>query len=202
MREIREEAKFQRQSFLVLRDVSVHPGGIGFEVGALGHAHVGHVSLRDLSQAKDAMLAIKLDVLRPQNGGQIAGSVAPGHVHLPQPVLRGDVALGKKQVWQVSGGDVGNAERVVGHSDGPSQAGKVDRAIHLRQRRPNRAIKPEVEGEEDDQQEYQHSHDRAKNEFGAGWPCPSSDSRSSHGKADYISFRWSASREENLRQSE
>src|ERR1017187_2336915 len=112
MREISEEAKYQRQSFLVLRDVSVHPGGIGFEVGALGHVHVGRVSLRNLSQAKDAMLAIELDVLRSQNGGQVAGSVAPGHVHLPQPVLRGDVTLSKEQIWQVGGDDVGDPERV------------------------------------------------------------------------------------------
>ena len=146
------------------------------------------------------MLAVKLDVLRPQNGGQVAGSVAPGHVHLPQPVLGGDVTLGKKQVWQVGGGDVGNPECVVGHDDRARQAGKANRAVHLRQCRPNCPIKPEIKREEYDQQEDQHSHYRAKDEFGVGWPCRSSDSRSSHGKGDYISFRWASSREEKLRQ--
>ena len=153
MREVSEEAELQRQSFLVLLDVGVHAGGIGLEVRALGHVHVGDSPLRDLPQAEDALLAIDLDVLRPQNRGQVAGSVAPGHVHLPQPVLRGDVTLRKEQVGQVGGGDVGNAERVVGHDDRACQAGKMDRAIHLRQRRPHRAIKPEVKGQEDDQEE-------------------------------------------------
>src|ERR1019366_5977783 len=46
--------------------------GKGFEVGALCHTHVGHSFFCDLPQAKDAMLAIKLDVIRPQNDGQIA----------------------------------------------------------------------------------------------------------------------------------
>ena len=72
VRKIGEEAELQREGFLVLLDVSVHPCGIGFEVGTLRYTHVGHSFFRYLPQAKDAMLAIKLDVIRPQNDGQIA----------------------------------------------------------------------------------------------------------------------------------
>ena len=106
------------------------------------------------------MLAIELDELRPENGGQIAGSVAPGHVHLPETVLGSDVTLGEEKIGQVGGGDVGNAERVVGHDDGTCQSGKMNRAVYLRQRRPHRPIKPEIEGEEGDQQQEQNSHHR------------------------------------------
>src|ERR1035441_3185169 len=76
---------------------------------------------------------------------------------------------------------------------------RSNRAVHLRKCCSNRAIKPEVECEEDDQKEDQHSHDRAKDEFRVGWPCRNSDSRSSHGKADYISLRGSGFREEKLK---
>ena len=60
-----------------------------------------------------------------------------------------------------------NTERIVGHDDRPGESGEMDRPVHLRQRGPHRAIKPEVEPEEDDEQQYQNCHHYAKDEFAA-----------------------------------
>ena len=100
IREVDEEAKLQRKRLLVLRNVSVHPGGIGLELRALRRRHVGNGPLRHLPQAENPLLSINLDVLRSKHCGQLAGSVTARHVHLPQPVLRGDVSLREQQVGQ------------------------------------------------------------------------------------------------------
>ena len=101
VREVGEEAELQRQRLLVLRDVGVHSGSVGFELRPLRRGHVGDGTLGDLPQSQDALLAVNLDVLRTQHRGQFPGSETARHVHLPQPVLRGDVALREEQVGQV-----------------------------------------------------------------------------------------------------
>ena len=129
----------------MLVDVGIDPGGIGFKVSALSRIHAGHHAFRNLTQAENALLAIILDVLRAENHGEIAGSEAPRHVHLPETVLRSDISLGKEEVAQVGSGDVRYAQRIVSDNYRSDESGQANGAISLRQRGAHRAIKPEIE---------------------------------------------------------
>ena len=92
------------------------------------------------------------DEVGAENHSQIAGGEAARHVHLPEPLLRGDVTLGEEEVVEVGRGDGRNAQRVASHHHRLGESGKLDGAVFLRQRGAHRAVKPDVEGKEDDQQ--------------------------------------------------
>ncbi len=99
------------------------------------------------------VIAGPLDVVeRPavfqQPRGPIAGdSVGPGDLgeatlgrptpdlHLPQPVLRHDVALGEEEIIGGLRGDVRHAPRVADNLDGRVQPGDLQVAVNLRERR-------------------------------------------------------------------
>ena len=80
----------------------------------------------NLTQSENALLTIVLDVLRAQDDRQVAGSKSSRHVHLPQPVLRGDVSLGEEQVAEIGGRDVGHAQRIVSNDHRCHEPGQVD----------------------------------------------------------------------------
>jgi hypothetical protein len=61
--------------------------------------------------------AVVGDEVLAEDFGDFAGDVAAGHVHLPEAVLRGDVALGGEEVVEVRGLDVGNAVLVAADGD-------------------------------------------------------------------------------------
>ena len=69
------------------------------------------------------------------NLGQLAGGQAAESVHLPEAILRGDVALEEKRVLPASGGDVRDAERVandggsLGHWRGEGSRNLGQRAV-------------------------------------------------------------------------
>ncbi len=184
VREVGEEAKLQRQRLLVLRDVRVHARGVSLELRLLRSRHDGHRSLGHLPQSQDALLAVKLDVLRTQHRRQFARSETAGHVHLPQPVLRGNVSLREQQVAQVGRRNVGNAQRVVGHDNRAGKARQMNGSVHLRQRGLHRAIEPEVEAEEGDQQQHQDRYHHAEDEFAVGRAGRRGNRRGYHGNFD------------------
>ncbi len=114
--------------------VGVHPTGIGGVVPVILRRAEFHGLAGCLPYSQDALLAIELHHLPAQNLGQFPGGVTSRHIHLPQPVLRGDKTLRKEQVFHVAGTDRGDAVRVANHIHTRLQPGHAQAAIHLRQR--------------------------------------------------------------------
>ena len=75
--------------------------------------------------------------------GDLSGDVAAGHVHLPEAVLGGDVALGREEVVEVGGLDVRDAVLIAADGDLGREAGKLDRAVDLRQGGADGVLEPE-----------------------------------------------------------
>ena len=155
VRSVSKKAKLQRQRLGVLGDVCVHAVGVGLKLRALRRVHGGDGLFRDLPQAEDALLAVGSDKVRAEDHGQIAGSEAARHVHLPQPLLRGDIALSEEEIAKVRRGDGRDPERIARDRYRLGESGHSNGAVFLRQSGAHSAVKPDIEGEEDDQQQQQ-----------------------------------------------
>ncbi len=165
MRGVGQEAEFQREGFAVLGDIGVYAVGIGLKLRVLRRVHLSDGLLRYLAQSEDALLAIRVHEVGAKNYGEIAGSKTACHVHLPEPLLRGDVALGEKEVVEGCRGDCWDAQPITSDHHWMSESSKLNGAVFLRQRGTHCSIKPEVEGKKNDQQECQDRYDRTKQEF-------------------------------------
>ena len=77
---------------------------------------------------------VELEGAGAQDFGEAASGQATVKVHLPEPVLSVDVALGEVKVGNVVGVDVGDAPGVAVDGDRPVQPMQADGAIGLRQR--------------------------------------------------------------------
>ncbi len=90
-------------------DVGVDAAGVVLEEAAILRGEAGGEPLRSLPELEHALDAVMLDEVAAENFRDFAGSDAAHHVHLPETVLRGDVALCGDQVVDAGGGDVGDA---------------------------------------------------------------------------------------------
>src|SRR5262249_20454513 len=97
----------------------------------------------------------------------LAAHRAPRQIHLPKPVLRRDITLGKKEVRQVGCSEMGNAVRVANHRNRRLQAPESDRPIELRHRTLRHAVKPEKSQRARDDKE-QHKPDDNLEEHSPG----------------------------------
>ncbi len=74
---------------------------------------------------------------------KIASGETAGDVHLPKPVLRGDVALSSKQVIEICSVDMRDIVFVAPDRDCGLQACELDLPIHLRQLLTHGMTQPE-----------------------------------------------------------
>jgi hypothetical protein len=114
-------------------DEGVDAAGVGVVLVALVSGHGDDGCVGRVAQLQDALLAVVVDERRAEQFGEVAGAGAAEGVHLPEAVLRGDVALGEEQVVECGGVDGRDALRVAGDGDRRGKPGDVDRAIELRQ---------------------------------------------------------------------
>ena len=118
------ELELHRQVVAVLPDVGVHAGGVGGEqpvgVGVIARP-LGFVEGSPEPHQPGA--AVVVERLRTEDLRQPPLAPAAPHLHLPQPVLRHDVALCEEQVVVVPRVDVGHAPLVADHLDRLLQAG-------------------------------------------------------------------------------
>ena len=91
--------------------------------------------------------------------GQIAGDVAAKGIHLPEPVLGGDIALGDDEVIERSGADVGYALGVALYGDWGGEASEGEGAVELRKRFAHRLASPVAGSEEGDDYEGEKKRD-------------------------------------------
>ena len=80
--------------------------------------------------------------------GHVAGDEAAEGVHLPEAVLRGDVALGDDEVVEGGGVDVGDAVGIALDGDGSGEAGDGECAVKLREGVAQGLVRPVACGEE------------------------------------------------------
>ena len=74
--------------------------------------------------------------------GQLAQRRPAERIHLPQPVLGGDVPLRKHQVVKIGGADVGHTLRVAEDADRRREALDAHLAVNLRQRSVQLKVAP------------------------------------------------------------
>lgn len=73
--------------------------------------------------------------------------------------------MNEEKVVEGCRGDGGNTKPIASDRDRMSESGKLNGAVFSWQRGTHRTIKPEVEGEENDEQQAQDRYDRTKQEF-------------------------------------
>ena len=180
-----------------LLDVGGHAGRVRFQHGACFGAGRRQAGGRGLLQAQRAEEAVPIQRRLAHHLREAAGGPAPVHVHLPQPVLRGDVALGKEEVVQVGGFDVGDAPVVPVDPHLAAEPGQVHGALALGRRAAQVPVAPADDGhpsgEHEGQQHHQEDQERpppaaAGTEGGCGTPAhndrlPPTGWRSKHGRA-------------------
>ena len=93
-------------------DEEIHTAGVGGESGAVGGRQGGVGIFGDPPQAHAARFAVGLQQIRAENLGQVPGGEAAQRIHLPEAVLRRDVALDEKRVVQAGGADVRLSQRI------------------------------------------------------------------------------------------
>ena len=71
-------------------------------------------------------------------------------IHLPEPVLRGDEALGEDEIVKREGADVGNAVSVALNGYGGREARDGDGSVELRERVVQSLVDPVARGKEAD----------------------------------------------------
>src|SRR4051812_21190684 len=93
MGEVTEHAELSGQRMLMVGDVGIHAARVDLKIAASSRCQCADSMLCDLAKSKDALLLVDLQHRRTHHGGEFTGGIAACHVHLPQTVLCGDVAL-------------------------------------------------------------------------------------------------------------
>ena len=115
----------------VVLDIGVHAVDIALEEGARGGVELQRVAVAIAPQAQHAHADVAGQRIGAEGGRQFTAPGGAKQLHLHQPVLRRDEALGAQQVGRVGREDVGNAEFVAQHLDRRREAGQLQVAIHL-----------------------------------------------------------------------
>ena len=109
-----------------------------------------------LEQTLDAIVG---DETLAEDFGDFSGDVAARHVHLPEAVLGGDVALGGEEVVEVDGLDVRDSMLIAADGDLGRKAGYLNGTVDLGQGSADGVLEPECSatdcscGEQDEDDE-------------------------------------------------
>jgi hypothetical protein len=164
LRAVVEETEFDGKAIglLALRDEEIDAAGVVVESSAVVGGLMVVDSLGSEPNLEDALGFVVLDEGRAHDFSQLAIGAAARGVHLPEAVLRGDVALGDKEVVQRGGVDVGHAVGVAancyGSGEGRSgKAGKMHIAVKLGQRGYGGGAKPQDAGQGGEEKQHQEA---------------------------------------------
>ena len=113
---------------------SGHSPRVGLKIGTVARRKRPSPLTRDFAQAENALLAIMFNQRRAEDLGHLARSVPSHHIHLPETILRRDVALCIEKVFQCLRLDGGNAVSVARYRHRSGQVRQRDLSIQLRQR--------------------------------------------------------------------
>ena len=117
----------------MLFDEMIYAAGVGVENGA---GCVGSieaiVAVRGASETEGAELLVNVEGSGAQDFGELAASDATQEIHLPEAVLRHDVALGFDHVFDGICANVGDAPVIALDDDVFLEAWESDGAVELR----------------------------------------------------------------------
>ncbi len=131
---VAEERELRWKGIRMLRDEQVHAAGIGVEARAFARWQAGIDALRSVAELEYTLGNIVLNQRGPHDFGKLAIGVAAIGVHLPQAILRRDVALRDEEIFLRGSFDMGNAVRVATDNNWSRESGEMEVAIELGQR--------------------------------------------------------------------
>jgi hypothetical protein len=109
---IAEQGKLDWQRVEMGLDERIHAARIGGEGGAVGSRHGVNGIFGEMPHPQRSRFLIRFEPGRTHDFGQLSAGKAPQAIHLPQPVLRGRVALREKSVLERFGVDVWSPETI------------------------------------------------------------------------------------------
>ena len=152
---------------LLLGEVGVDPVGVGLQERTGVGTEQRHLLLGDDPEAERARDPVPGQRAGTHELGERARRAAAPHVHLEEPLLGGDVALGDREVGDAVGVDLGDTGTVAQHRHRPGQARHLELAAGLRQRPPGQR---EREQPGHHQREHQAGHDVGRDPHRVGHP--------------------------------
>ena len=180
LRLVVEKMKLGRQRILVLRDEEIYAARIGFVAGAVFRRQVGVDAMRGIAKLKHALRLVVPKQRGAHDLGQFAVGVAAKGVHLPQAILRGDVALRDEHVLLRGSVDVGNAMLIAANRDRRGEGGRalrseMDVAVEDRKRGLGGRAQPEdADAGEQDEDRHQpcggEENEPGPTALAATWP--------------------------------
>ncbi len=120
---VHEQAELGGEGVLVRGDEGVDASGVVVEEAAVAVAHGCDDLLGLGAHFEQALDAVVGDEAFAEDFGDLSGDIAAGHIHLPEAVLGGDVALSGEEVVEVGGLDVRDAVLIAADGDFGGESG-------------------------------------------------------------------------------
>ena len=133
LRLVFEEFEFDGEIPLVLFDEFIDATGVGFHDDARLFVKQGGVAIGGGTKAKKAEMLVNGKSNGAEDFGELTAGDAAEQIHLPQAILRHDVALGFGHVGERGGANVRDAPDVAVDGDLILQPGERGGAVDLRQ---------------------------------------------------------------------
>jgi hypothetical protein len=163
---VTEDAELEGEVRALGFDGGVDAVGVELEEVELVGRVVGEGAVCGGADLEGALDAVMLKEGGTEDFGEVAGDVAAEGVHLPEAVLRGDVALGDDEVVEGCGVDVGDAVCVALDGDGRGESGDGESAVELRERVAKGLADPVAADEEAGDGEDDDDGDEDEGDFG------------------------------------
>jgi hypothetical protein len=128
---VHEQTELGGQVVLMSRDEGVDASGVVVEEAAVAGVHRGDDLFGFGAHLEEALHAVVSDEAFAEDLRDLPGDVAAGHVHLPEAVLGGDVALGGEEIVEIGGLNVRDAVLISADGDFGGEAGELERAVDL-----------------------------------------------------------------------
>src|SRR6185295_17334105 len=123
--------------------------GVGLEEAPLRRGESGDDARGAPAKTMDAVLAVHIEDGRPEQLGELAGTLATEQVHLEEAFLGMDEAERARGIGPGGGADRGHAQGVALDLDRRREAGDRAPAIELRQARRELDPEPQRDAAED-----------------------------------------------------
>ncbi len=125
----------------MLLDEVIHAARIGFKDSARCRIDETEIAFGGATETERAELFVDIDGGRTEDFGKLPAPDAPQQIHLPEPILRHDVALRFGHVFDGTRANVRDAPVIALDDYVLLQTGKINVAVELRQRAINETPK-------------------------------------------------------------
>ena len=141
-RPIMKQDELDRQAVRVAADEGVHAARIGGKNLPRSGVQFFHATVRRLGESQFAVLDVQVESALAEDLRKLAARYAAAEVHLPQPVLGGNVTLRKHQVADRRGAQVGDSAGIAQDRHPVTEPGNDEGSVKLRQAQTRRNVQP------------------------------------------------------------